>query len=91
MIPNLVILGVMQNYYEQHHFSAKVVQLSFVGTIANLLLNSLGPLTQSMLMLMSSRTVLWISVILSVVGLELASFSTEVRRCKITTTLKGIC
>lgn len=71
----------MQSYYEQHQFSvATVVQLSFVGTLANLLLNSLGPLTQSMLTLLSSRTVLWISVALSVLGLELASFSTEVQQ-----------
>lgn len=73
------IIGVMQDYYEQHNFPKATVQLSFVGTIANICLNSLGPMAQLMLALLHIRVVLFIAVILCVLGLECASWGTEVK------------
>lgn len=73
------IIGVMQDYYEQHNFPKATVQLSFVGTIANICLNSLGPMAQLMLAFLHIRVVLFIAVILCVLGLECASWGTEVK------------
>lgn len=69
----------MQDYYEQHDFPNATVQLSFVGTIANICLNGLGPVAQLMLALLHIRVVLFIAVILCVLGLEGASWGSEVR------------
>lgn len=72
----------MQNYYEQHQFGSDPthlsLQLSFAQTIYNILINVLSPLSQLILSTLGSRNTLLVSVVISSLGLLLASFSTEV-------------
>jgi hypothetical protein len=72
----------MQDYYEQHLPNGKThsvsFQLAFTGTIANVLINILGPASQMFVNYVSPRKALFISVILCSAGLVLAGFSTEV-------------
>jgi hypothetical protein len=72
----------MQNYYEQHQFGSDPthlsLQLSFAQTIYNILINVLGPLSQLILSTLGPRNTLLVSVVISSLGLLLASFSTEV-------------
>ncbi|KAI8148624.1 major facilitator superfamily domain-containing protein [Fennellomyces sp. T-0311] len=70
--------GVMQDHYDQHYFKNSTFQLSFVGTIANIILNSFGPVAQLLLALMHIRLVIAIAVSLCVIGLEAASWSTQI-------------
>ena len=73
----------MQNYYEQHQFGSDPthlsLQLSFAQTIYNILINVLSPLSQLILSTLGSRNTLLVSVVISSLGLLLASFSTEVK------------
>ncbi|KAI7903952.1 major facilitator superfamily domain-containing protein [Cokeromyces recurvatus] len=72
----------MQNYFEQHSDFKGVTnlsfKLSFVETITNVLMNLLGPFSQLMLTVYSTRTVLFVSIVICSLGLLLASFSTEI-------------
>ncbi|KAG0736776.1 hypothetical protein G6F57_004387 [Rhizopus arrhizus] len=54
------------------------LQLSFAQTIYNILINVLGPLSQLILSTLGPRNTLLVSVVISSLGLLLASFSTEV-------------
>lgn len=53
-------------------------QLSFVGTILEVCVNLMGPLSQIIASRFGSKVVLIIGTILATLGLELASFSTEI-------------
>lgn len=53
-------------------------QLSFVGTILEVCVNLMGPLSQIIASRFGSKTVLIIGTILATLGLELASLSTEI-------------
>ena len=73
----------MQNYFEQDEKFSDIphitVQLTFVATFFNILMNLLAPVGQILLALMEARTVLFISIVFSSLGLLLASFGTQVR------------
>ncbi|KAI9361558.1 major facilitator superfamily domain-containing protein, partial [Pilaira anomala] len=77
-----LVLGVMQNYFEQHEEFAGTsnlsFQLTFVATICNILINLLAPLGQFLLAIMQARTVLFIAIVFCSSGLLLASFSSQV-------------
>ncbi|KAI8394334.1 major facilitator superfamily domain-containing protein [Radiomyces spectabilis] len=75
------ITSVMQDYYEQHRFGtdpATVIYLSFVGSIANFVLNLLGIFVQILISYTGLRSGIFIAGILCTGGLELASLSTEI-------------
>ncbi|KAI8148622.1 major facilitator superfamily domain-containing protein, partial [Fennellomyces sp. T-0311] len=80
MVFNIMLFyrGVMQDYHEQHQFPNAAIQVSFVGTISNVLLNGMGPVARLLSATTSLRTVMLLSVILCVVGLEAASWSTKI-------------
>ncbi|KAI7852491.1 major facilitator superfamily domain-containing protein [Circinella umbellata] len=70
--------GVIQNHFDQHDFQNMTVQLSFVGTIANIFLNCFGPVAQLLLAVLHIRIVLAIAILLCTAGLLGASWSTEI-------------
>ncbi|KAI8374083.1 major facilitator superfamily domain-containing protein [Choanephora cucurbitarum] len=74
--------GIMQNYFEQYPgFQGTPnlsLQLSFVATICNIIINLLGLVGQVLLSLFETRTVLFVSIVICSVGLLLASFSTQI-------------
>ncbi|KAG0170573.1 hypothetical protein DFQ28_001878 [Apophysomyces sp. BC1034] len=69
--------GVMQDYYEQHNFRTQTAQLTFVGTTANILIGLFCPFAQIVNSLTTTRKTMFMAIMLIVVGLELASFSTK--------------
>ncbi|KAI9033682.1 major facilitator superfamily domain-containing protein, partial [Phycomyces nitens] len=83
-MPSLSVVmswGVFQDYYEQNlfgHLPSTTLQLTFVGTLGNILLNILSPFVQILLSYMTTKKALALGVVLCVAGLELASFSTEI-------------
>ncbi|KAL0082408.1 major facilitator superfamily domain-containing protein [Phycomyces blakesleeanus] len=83
-MPSLSVVmswGVFQDYYEQNlfgHSPAITLQLTFVGTLGNILLNILSPFVQILLSYMTTKKALALGVVLCVAGLELASFCTEI-------------
>ncbi|KAI8393539.1 major facilitator superfamily domain-containing protein [Radiomyces spectabilis] len=70
--------GVMQDSYEQKMFPSQTIALSFIGTIANILVNILGPFAQVLLSVIKARTLLISAVLCCVAGLEFASLSTKI-------------
>ncbi|KAI8390143.1 major facilitator superfamily domain-containing protein [Blakeslea trispora] len=72
----------MQNYFEQYKgFQGTPnlsLQLSFVATICNIIINLLGLVGQVLLSFFETRTVLFVSIVICSLGLFLASFSTEI-------------
>ncbi|KAI9495503.1 major facilitator superfamily domain-containing protein [Zychaea mexicana] len=55
-----------------------MIQVSFVGTISNVLLNGLGPVARLLSAVTSLQNIMFMAVALSFLGLEAASFSTEI-------------
>ncbi|KAI9259415.1 major facilitator superfamily domain-containing protein [Phascolomyces articulosus] len=76
---NLILfyLGVMQEFHEHHEFPNAVIQVTFVGTISNVLLNGLGPVARLLSAITSLRNIMLMAVFLCTLGLELASWSTQ--------------
>ncbi|KAI9272465.1 major facilitator superfamily domain-containing protein [Sporodiniella umbellata] len=74
--------GVFQNYYEQINFGNDhenlPLKLSFAQTIYNVLINILGPMSQIILIVLGPKKTLFVSVVISSLGLLLASFSTQI-------------
>lgn len=71
----------MQDYFEQNIFQNEpnaTVDLSFVGTIAMVCLNSVSPIVQICVSMFGLRPVLITGTILVALGLELAGFSTQI-------------
>jgi hypothetical protein len=71
----------MQDYYDQHTFKDSpnaLVNLSFVGTLSLIFLNGMSPFTQMATSIFGLRPVMIAGVICIVLGLELASLSTQV-------------
>lgn len=71
----------MQDYYEQHVYgqeSATVIKLSLVGTLGNFALNVFSPFVQILVSTIGIRSSVLLATILSVAGLELSSFTSEV-------------
>ncbi|KAI8991907.1 major facilitator superfamily domain-containing protein [Mycotypha africana] len=72
----------MQAYYERHLNSQGpsdlTLQLTFVITICNILINLMAPLGQILVNRFKTRLTLFISVIICSAGLVLAGFSTKV-------------
>ncbi|KAI8972734.1 major facilitator superfamily domain-containing protein [Pilobolus umbonatus] len=78
----LIKIGVMQNYFEQTEFGGAIdnrsLQLSFIETIYNVLINLVSPFVQIMMIYLNPRWALLISVVLCTLGLTLAGSSTEI-------------
>ncbi|KAI9319618.1 major facilitator superfamily domain-containing protein [Dichotomocladium elegans] len=72
------LIGVMQDYYEHRDFPGATIPLSFVGTIANICMNLLGPVSQLMVAMLGVRMASLIAVCLCVLGLECASWSSKI-------------
>jgi len=74
--------GILQDYLDVNMFRDRVAnsqfQLSFVGTILEVCVNLMGPLSQIIASRFGSKAVLIIGTILATLGLELASLSTEI-------------
>lgn len=74
----------MQNYYDVNMFRDTVpnsqFQLSFVGTLLEVCVNLMGPVAQLIASRYGIRVVLIIGTILALLGLELAGFSTQVKK-----------
>ena len=70
--------GIMQEFHAHHEFPNAVVQISFVGTISNVLLNGLGPVARLLSAVTSLRNIMLLAVVLCTVGLEAASWATEI-------------
>ncbi|KAI7868408.1 major facilitator superfamily domain-containing protein [Spinellus fusiger] len=83
-LPSLSVVmswGVFQDYYEQHMFGrspAITLQLTFVGTLGNILLNISSPFVQILLCYMGTRKTLVVGVMLASLGMILASFSSQI-------------
>lgn len=74
--------GILQDYLERHIFKDvpdAQLQLSFAGTIIELLIHFMGPLFQILTARYGIKVVLIIATIFSTLGLELASLTKEVR------------
>ncbi|GAA5808186.1 hypothetical protein MFLAVUS_001571 [Mucor flavus] len=73
--------GIMQDHYDMTMFRDSVpnsqFQLSFVGTILEVCVNLMGPLAQIIASRFGSTTVLILGTLMSVLGLELAGFSSQ--------------
>ncbi|OAD04986.1 hypothetical protein MUCCIDRAFT_108830 [Mucor lusitanicus CBS 277.49] len=86
-LSQVVGLGVMQDYYEQHVYgqeSATVIKLSLVGTLGNFALNVFSPFVQILVSTIGIRSSVLLATILSVAGLELSSFTSEVWQLQLT-------
>ncbi|KAG2202721.1 hypothetical protein INT46_003229 [Mucor plumbeus] len=73
--------GVMQDYFEQNMFNNvanAAVNLSFVGTLAMVCLNSVSPIVQICVSVFGVRPVLIVGTIFVALGLEMAGFSTQI-------------
>ncbi|KAJ2962869.1 hypothetical protein NQZ79_g2034 [Umbelopsis isabellina] len=72
--------SVMQNYYASTVFdgSASAVQLTFVGTIAFIFINGMGPPMQILKSMIGARVLIGCGCLLMCLGLILAGFSTQV-------------
>lgn len=70
----------MQNYYYTDVFNGTVssVQLTFVGTIAFIFINGMGPPMQILKSMFGARAVIGGGCVLMCLGLILAGFSTQV-------------
>lgn len=70
----------MQNYYASTVFdgSASAVQLTFVGTIAFIFINGMGPPMQILKSMIGARVLIGCGCLLMCLGLILAGFSTQV-------------
>ncbi|KAG1086124.1 hypothetical protein G6F42_021115 [Rhizopus arrhizus] len=80
-ITKIKFLGVMQDYFERHMFNDvanATVNLSFVGTLAMVCLNSVSPIVQICVSVFGVRYVLIGGTILVALGLEMAGFSTQI-------------
>lgn len=79
--PLLGSLGVMQNYFLVDVFQGSVsqVQLTFVGTIAFIFINGMGPPMQILKSVFGARMVIGGGCLLMCLGLILAGFSTQVK------------
>lgn len=76
-----IILGVMQDYFEQNMFNNvanAAVNLSFVGTLAMVCLNAVSPIVQICVSVFGVRPVLIVGTIFVALGLEMAGFSTQI-------------
>lgn len=72
----------MQDYYEQHVYgqeSATVIKLSLVGTLGNFALNVFSPFVQILVSTIGIKSSVLLATVLSVAGLELSSFTSEVK------------
>ncbi|KAF7721151.1 hypothetical protein EC973_005358 [Apophysomyces ossiformis] len=68
--------SVMQDYYERHVFGIESsVQLSFVGTLALVFINLMGPVAQILRSIVGLRMVMVIGMLLITIGLEMAGFA----------------
>ncbi|KAF7727412.1 hypothetical protein EC973_007576 [Apophysomyces ossiformis] len=75
----LLFRRVMQDYYEQHMFGKEAtVQLSFIGSLILVFLNSMGPVAQILRSVVGIRMVILIGLILVAIGLEMAGFATQI-------------
>ncbi|KAI8638406.1 major facilitator superfamily domain-containing protein [Parasitella parasitica] len=76
------MLGILQDYLDVNMFRDRVAnsqfQLSFVGTILEVCVNLMGPLSQIIASRFGIKAVLIIGTLLATLGLELASLSTEI-------------
>ncbi|OBZ87742.1 putative transporter ESBP6 [Choanephora cucurbitarum] len=75
------ITSVMQDYYEQHYFSQvsnAALNLSFVGTLSMVCLNGISPLAQILVSTFGIRIVMIIGTLFIALGLEMASFATQI-------------
>ncbi|KAI8072262.1 major facilitator superfamily domain-containing protein [Gilbertella persicaria] len=73
--------GVMQDYYEQHLFNNTpnaALNLSFVGTIAMVCMNSASPIVQICVSVFGIRAVLITGTLFIGIGLEMAGFATQI-------------
>ncbi|KAF1800813.1 major facilitator superfamily domain-containing protein [Mucor lusitanicus] len=73
--------GVMQDYFERNMFNNvanATVNLSFVGTLAMVCLNSVSPIVQICVSMFGIRYVLIAGTIFVALGLEMAGFSTQI-------------
>lgn len=70
----------MQNYYASTVFNGTVsaVQLTFVGTIAFIFINGMGPPMQILKSVIGARVLIGSGCLLMCLGLILAGFSTQV-------------
>jgi Na+/melibiose symporter-like transporter len=78
----------MQNYYLTTVMkdTATQVQLTFVGTIAFIFINGMGPPMQILKSILGARLLIGLGCILMCLGLILAGFSTQVssgRHCRV--------
>ncbi|KAG0172376.1 hypothetical protein DFQ30_010610 [Apophysomyces sp. BC1015] len=70
--------SVMQDFYEQHMFGkASSVELSFVGTLALVFINLMGPVAQILRSIVGLRMVMIIGMLLITIGLEMAGFASQ--------------
>lgn len=72
----------MQDYYEQNVYgqeSATVIKLSLVGTLGNFALNVFSPFVQILVSTIGIKSSVLLATVLSVAGLELSSFTLEVK------------
>lgn len=74
-------IGVMQNYYERYVFNNvpnAQLQLSLAGTLMELLVDLMGPVFQILSTRYGIKFVMVLGMILGVLGLELAGFTSQV-------------
>lgn len=74
-------VGVMQDYFEQNKFSDASnlsLQLSFVGTLALVFANLMGPFAQILESVIGPRLVMLIGALLITIGLMMAGFAWQV-------------
>ncbi|KAL9553611.1 hypothetical protein MBANPS3_003206 [Mucor bainieri] len=86
-LTSLLLQGVMQDYYEQHVYgqeSATVIKLSLVGTLGNFALNVFSPFVQILVSTIGIRSSVLLATVLSVAGLELSSFTSEIWQLQLT-------
>lgn len=80
---------MFQDYLEIHIFKGipnSQFQLSFAGTLMEVFVNLMGPISQIIASRFGPRAVLVIGTILATLGLELASLSKEVYMTRIDVT-----
>ncbi|KAI8885298.1 MFS general substrate transporter [Backusella circina FSU 941] len=73
--------GIMQDYYQQNFFSDMpnvTLYLSFVGSLFLVGLDLASPIAQIIISVWGIRLVLFLGTLFIVLGLELASFSTQI-------------
>ncbi|KAI8394332.1 major facilitator superfamily domain-containing protein [Radiomyces spectabilis] len=68
----------MQDYFEQNKFPNSALELSFVGTLALVFTNLMGPFTQILTSMFGSRIVLMTGTVLVTLALIVAGFSSQI-------------